>query len=234
LNFQINAIPLTGATGYRFEVTNGTTNEVNVIENNSASGFSMRLTSLPSGGYFGITYSIRVSVKSSLGVWGDYGSSCTVTSPAAPASTKVNTGQCGTTVATLNTPVFADIVIGANAYKFEVKQNGNVIAELTNASSFFNIGNIPGIAYGQTYSIRVAVRYNGTTWSNYANRTCDISTPSASPLTTIGSQCGTTIAAKDTVIYATPVLGVSSYKFEVSLGGTVLSEYTNNTSYFSD
>jgi hypothetical protein len=233
LNFQINAIPLNGATGYRFEVTNGTTNEVNVLEYNSAAGYAMRLTSLPSGGYFGTTYSIRVSVKSSLGVWGDYGSTCTVTSPAAPASTKVNAGQCGTTVSTLNTAIFADTVIGVNAYKFEVKQNGNVIAEITNTSYFFNIGNIPGVTYGQTYSIKVAVRYNGNVWSSYANRTCDVSTPAASPLTTIANnQCGTTIAAKDTVIYAAPVLGVTSYRFEISLGGSVLAEYTNNTSYY--
>lgn len=234
LNFQINAIPLTGATGYRFEVTNGTTNEVNVLEYNSAAGFAMRLTSLPSGGYFGTTYSIRVSVKSSLGVWGDYGSSCTVTSPAAPASSKVNTGQCGTTIATFNTAIIADSVFGANSYKFEVKQNGSVIDEIVNTSNYFTLAQLTaGTSYGQTYSIRVAVRYNGNVWSSYANRTCDISTPVASPLTTISpAQCGTTIATKNTVIYAAPVLGVTSYKFEISLGGTVLSEFINSTSYF--
>lgn len=232
LNTAINAIPLTGATGYRFEVTDNSTLDVNVIENNTYSGYAMRLTSLPNGGYFNTTYTIRVSVKNTLGVWGDYGSTCTVTSPLTPASTKLQTAYDGMTVPTLNTVVLADKVIGASAYRFEVKFNGTVVGEIVSPSFYLNIANIPGITYGQTYSIKVASKYNGSLWTTYT-RASTISTPVASPLTTIANnQCGTTIAALNTVIYAAPVLGVTSYRFEVSLGATVLGTYTNNTSYY--
>lgn len=231
LNFQINAIPLEGATGYRFQVTNGAS--VEVLENNSPAGYAMRLTSLSNGGYFATAYSIRVAVKNAAGVWGDYGSTCVVTSPSLPASSKVNAGQCGVTVPTLNTAIIADGVIGANGYKFQVTESGVVIDEVINTANFFNIASITGgVSYGKTYSIKVAVRYNGTVWSSYSSRSCDIFTPAASPVTTISGQCGTTIAAKDTVIYAEPVLGVTSYKFEISTGGTVLAEYVNPSSYY--
>ena len=234
LNSPILAVYLPNATGYRFEITNVTDNTApEVITNNSAAGYGLKLTSLSNGGYFGKVYSIRVAVKDANGTWGDYGSACSVTTPSLPASTKINAGQAGTTVTTLNTAIYADQVVGATAYKFEIKENGVLIEEKVNPTSFFfNLRTIAGGAqYGKTYTIKVAAQYNGTEWTAYG-RSSSISTPAASPLTSIDTQCNTTIAAFNTVIYATPVISVTSYQFEVSLNGTVLGTYINPTSYF--
>jgi hypothetical protein len=232
LSFQINAIPLSGAVGYRFEVTDTTTSLVNIIENNTYSGYAMRLNSLPNGGFYNTTYSIRVAIKSTAGVWGDYGSSCTVKTPTTPPSTKVQTAYDGATVTTLNTVIYADNVIGASAYRFEVKLNGVLVNEIISPSSYLNLSYITGIAYGQTYSIKVASKYNGSLWSTYG-RASSISTPSASlPSAVSSSQCGSTIPALNTVIYANQIIGVTSYKFEVSTGGNLLGTYINNTSYY--
>jgi len=88
---------VSGATGYRFEVTNGATSRVYDSSRNV-----FNLMQLTSGATFNTTYSIRVAIQYA-GVWQSFGTSCTVTTPA-PISQLIPS-LCGATLNSLYTPV---------------------------------------------------------------------------------------------------------------------------------
>jgi sugar lactone lactonase YvrE len=202
-----NSVP--GANKYRFKVVNGTTTKT--IETTSK-GFS--LTALEDGALLNTTYTISVATQS-IGIWSDYGTECTVTTPS--GITKIQNSQCGQTLASLTTNVMADAVAGVTNYRFKVVQ-GETTRFLETTARFFNLKSLDGgVFYNTAYTISVATKYNGN-WSNYGTE-CTVTTPSG--LTKIkDSQCGTTLASLSTNVVANAVAGVSLYSFKVVQGGT--------------
>ncbi len=226
LGTAINATPVPSVEGYKFEVTNGS--NVRTLETIDA---TFNLTQLSGGATYATTYSIRVAVKFN-GTYGAYGDACTVTTPATAPTTSLQTATCGATLAAVNSVLYANSLAGAQMYRFEVT-NGALIRTVDKTNYYFKLTDLSGeaIKYGTTYSVRVAVMTNGT-WGVYGS-SCNVTTPAVAPLTTLKStQCGVTLAAFNTLIYANTVLNVDAYRYEVTNGATVRTIDKPAASYF--
>ncbi len=156
----------------------------------------------------------------------------TLTSIVVPTS-KVSAIQCGTTLTSLSANINADYVAGFQAYRFEVTNGATVNTVEVNKYNF-SLTQTPGIAYGTTYGVRVAVKMGGT-WGAYG-ASCNVTTPAlvvnVIPTTTVmPSFCGTTLAALDTKIGATPVVAATGYRFEIITDG-VTTVYDSSTYNF--
>ena len=176
------------------------------------------------GDIFQTTY-IRAVVGCSS-VYSDY---VTVTVNSFTTSIKAN--QCGVTLASLNANINADYVPNYQAYRFEVN-NGSAINTIEVNKYNFNLTQIPGITYGTTYGVRVAVKRGGT-WGDYGV-SCNVTTPALSSNTVISTKinpvfCGTTLAALDTKIATVPVYAATGYCFEITKGG--ITTFYNSSVY---
>ncbi len=225
INSSIYPNPIAGAQAYKYQVTNGT----NVIVFEPTTPL-FNLTQLPGGVTFNTTYSIQVAVKLN-GVWGGFGSPCSITTPS--PITKVKSTSCGVTLATISTSIFADALVGVQGYRFQVTDPTNNVRTVDVTSSLFNLTQlIGGVAYNTTYSIRVAVNANGV-WGAYG-ASCNVTTPAIATSKVVVHQCGTTLSALNSSIYIVAVYGAQAYRFEVSNGATVRTyDLTNTASLFN-
>jgi len=226
LGTAINATPVPSVEGYKFEVTNG--GNVRTLETVDA---TFNLTQLSGGATYATTYSIRVAVRFN-GTYGPYGDACTVTTPATAPTTSLQATACGSTLAALNSVLYANSLAGAQMYRFEVT-NGALVRTVDKTSYYFKLTELSGeaITYGTTYSVRVAVMTNSV-WGVYGS-SCNVTTPAVAPLTTLKSnQCGVTLAALNTLIYANAVLNVDMYRYEVTNGATVRTIDKPAASYY--
>lgn len=218
LNTKIPAVVISGASGYRFEITTG---GVTTVYDSNA--YNFRLSDAGVAAY-GTTYAIRVAALVN-GVYGNYGVSCNVTSPTLSAgtvpTTSISSAFCGTTLAALDTKIAASTVSGASGYRFEITTSG--VTTVYDSSEYnFKLSQAGVAAYGTTYAIRVAALVNGV-YGNYGT-SCNVSTPvlatNTVPTTTIQpSFCGATLAALDTKINAVMVTGATMGRFEVTIAG---------------
>ena len=221
LNSNINADIVTGATMYRFQVTNGAT--VNTIELNK---YSFKLTQMV-GINYGTTYSIRVAAKL-FGDWGPYGTSCNVTTPTISSSssvptTKIRANQCGTTLASIGSPIVSELVYGAEAYRFQLT-NGETVTEVESPIYYFFLTNTAIGTYGTTFSVKTKAKIGGI-WGEYG-AACSVSTPAlvinTVPTTQVRpSFCGTTLAKLTTKIPAVIVYNAEGYRFEITRAGVI-------------
>jgi hypothetical protein len=204
LTTMVSANSVPGADYYRFKVVQGASTRTIVTR---TKGFS--LTALEDGALLNTTYTISVATQS-MGIWSDYGSECTVTTPS--GITKIQNSQCGQTLASLSTNITADAVAGVTNYRFQVVQ-GETTRFLETTARYFNLKSLDGgVFYNTAYTIGVATKYNGN-WSNYGTE-CTVTTPSG--LTKIkDSQCGQTLASLSTNVVANAVTGVTNYRFKV-------------------
>ena len=225
INTLIYANAISGASAYRFKVTNGATTEI--IE--PTSGRGVRLTSLLGGTLYNTTYTISVAVKKN-NVWGEYGEECTVTTPESPA--KIQEAQCGTTLAGLNSPIFSIAKYGATGYRFEIT-NGGTVYTYDSVKNYFRLPEVNGplAKYGESFSIRVSIQLYGL-WQPYG-ASCTINTP-ASPIKVQDAQCGTTLAGLNSPIIATAgsYADTTGYRFEVT-SGTNVYIYDSVKNYFN-
>ena len=130
------------------------------------------------------------------------------------ATTKLKDNQCNTTVAALNTNIFANTVVGASGYKFKVT-NGSEVQELVRTSSAFSLYLLSNKSYSTTYSVQVAPIYAGIVQA-YGDA-CTITSPT--PITAVkDAQCETSLATMTSYVYANPVLLAQGYKFAIANG----------------
>ncbi|WP_291095118.1 GEVED domain-containing protein, partial [Flavobacterium sp. UBA2787] len=163
---------VSGAQGYRFRVTNMTTNEVQTIDRFLR---QFRITQL-SNYAFNTTYMVEVAVRRN-NVWESfYGSSCTVTTP--DTTTQIQASQCNTTVTNINNSVFADIVPFATGYRFRVTNTLNPIDVQTIDRPIreLRMTYLANVQYNTTYNVEVAVRNTDGTYLSYGP-VCNITTP---------------------------------------------------------
>jgi len=144
-------------------------------------------------------------------------------------TSKIRANQCGSTLATVSSNIAADYVPGYQAYRFEVTRGSTVNTVDVNKYNF-SLTKTPGIIYGATYGVRVAVKMNGV-WGPYGT-SCDISTPVAAintiPTTKIKSTiCGSTLGTISSKIAANPVYAAEGYRFEIITAG-VPTVYDSN------
>ncbi|OYU83033.1 MAG: hypothetical protein CFE24_13140 [Flavobacterium sp. BFFFF2] len=220
ISAPITATAVANATNYLFEVTgNGSTRTYYSATN------SFNLTQLQGSTAYNTVYSIRVAAGFS-GQYGDFGTVCSLTTPALANTTQVISTMCGTILASLTTPIYCGQIVNAQAYRFEFT-TGGVSKTIDSATNSVQISNLTGgPAYGTAYSVRVAAQVAGT-WQAYG-ATCTVTTPAASTQIRT-NQCNTTLANKWAILYCSAVTGATGYRFEWSNGGTVLT-YSSTTS----
>ncbi|OYU82937.1 MAG: hypothetical protein CFE24_13525 [Flavobacterium sp. BFFFF2] len=157
---------IAGAQAYRFEFTTG-----GVSKTIDSATNSVQINNLTGGAAYGTAYSVRVAAQVG-GSWQSYGTSCTVTTPA--ASSQIRTNQCNTTLANRWSILYCSAVTGVTAYRFEWSNGGSTLT-YTSSLSNMQLGNYTGWAVSTTYSVRVAVQFGGT-WQAYGSA-CNVKTP---------------------------------------------------------
>ena len=209
----VAAISRPAATGYRFEVTNTETNDVQTIDR-GVPNFSF--TQLDVYDY-ATTYSIRVMVQRN-GVWLNYyGDSCLVSTPAITSpegAGQVNPSQCGALLPSINTLIATTSLPGVAQYRFRVTDltdgdGPNMVQTIDRPLHWFSLKMLTRYNYGTTYSIEVAVRTTGSaTFSGYG-AACTVTTPAVPSLT----PCGGVVATSGTNVNTVSLNSVTSYRF---------------------
>lgn len=133
------------------------------------------------GVLYNTIYRVEVSLRNTDLVYLPYNVSCSITTPAYPTA-QVRDAQCnGYLVTNNNAFIYADLVNGANTYRFRVfLVNANALVydySYDTAFNRFNLNNFPGLVAGTTYTVEVAVRVNGQTAFGPYNKQCTIITP---------------------------------------------------------
>ena len=214
MNSLISAVSTPGATGYRFEVTNTTTNAVQILVR-GVQYFSLNMLSSYD---YATTYSIRVELQRN-GIWlGYYGAPCLVSSPAVLApggAAQVSPSQCGITLPSISTLISTTSLAGVSSYRFRVTNvtdatAPNQVQIIDRPLQWFNMTMLATYNYGTTYLIEVAVKTNGV-YSNFGSP-CAITTPAVPSIT----NCGATITTPATFVYTTSLAKVTSYRFELT------------------
>jgi hypothetical protein len=214
INSLIAAISKNNSTGYRFEVTNTATNEVQVIDR-PLHYFSLNM--LASYDY-ATTYSVRVMIQR-LGIWlGYYGPACFVSSPAVldpGGAAQIAASQCGITLPTINTLIATNSIQNCTGYRFRVTNitdpnAPNQVQTVDRPLHWFGLTMLPTFNYGTTYMIEVAVKTNGE-FSGFGAPCMVTSRPVPSLV-----NCGVSIPTAGTLVATTSYERVTSYRFEVT------------------
>ena len=161
-----------GATGYRFRITDVTPNATgdNLVQVKERSYHWFGLTMLTRYNY-GSTYMVEVAVKTTGGYTG-YGSPCYINTPASPML-----NNCGAVIPTSRTLVYTAITKSVTQYRFQVTRVSDQSSRTFDTGRFwfsFKV-NMPGYTPSVTYAVRVAVMTAGT-WSPFGDA-CEITSP---------------------------------------------------------
>lgn len=219
LSTMLYAQPVSGAQGYRFEVTTGP--NTRVFET-SASSF--RLLDLSIGSSTSTTSTrnfIRVSVKTN-GFWRAYGSTCIVDTATVPNSTSVSQPTCGSYLTDIWNSIYCYQIPNATGYRFRVKKDGVVIGTVDRTVNSFTIVDvgINNLVFATAYTIDVLLKFNDT-WlpdSDYGI-SCVIVTPPTPGVSRITMpSCGSSTSNTWQIIYAIPITGAQGYKFVFNNG----------------
>jgi hypothetical protein len=217
LGTNIFADEVVGAVTYRFRSVNQNTGVITVFDSPTR---WFNLVNAGANPQLGQSFSITVAVNIGQG-FGAYGSACVVNTQPVPLTptTKIRNDFCGVYLPALGTNIFADNVIGAQMYRFRIK---NVVSGVTITYDrnvrFFNLilaGASPQIA--QQYEIDVAVNM-GSGFGNYG-ASCFVFTPHIAPTQIEAFDCGST---KDMLFYeyiqAVPSAQAEMYQFRIRNG----------------
>lgn len=208
---------VSGATKYRFMVTSPSS--VSEVCESTFNGF--HFLQLPTNKAFNTAYTVKCAVFVN-GSWSVYGNSCSVTTPATPAPSKLIDAQCGSTLSLVDNTLYCGQSYGAQGFRFEVS-SGGTSQTIDRSENNMQLSRLSGgVSLGTTYSVRVAVLYNGTYGAYGA--ACDLTTPASTNLTKVSAtQCGSTLSNKWSVLYCGTISGATAYRFEWTNGGTTLT-----------
>ncbi len=144
-NYDINV--MNAALGYNQTYTVGATTV-------------FRMTNF-AGIAYGTTYDVTVSPKIN-GVYGSYGSACTVTTPVGP-TTQLTVGYCNITVVSLLDRIYFDWVAGASNYDIHISGVGIDFQQTitVGSSTVFRMYNFTGLLASTTYEVTVRAKING-------------------------------------------------------------------------
>ena len=131
-----------------------------------------------------------------------------------PKEANVQASQCGQTVSTLNQSIYANLVSGAQAYRFRVTNVAtNEVQSIDRVLRVFNLTQLPNYAYDRTYTVEVAVKYNNV-WQPFGNA-CQVTAPVAYTKVQT-TQCGSQLANATDAIYADAVSYSTGYRFKIT------------------
>jgi hypothetical protein len=134
-----------------------------------------------------------------------------------PKTTVVQGGQCSTILPSIDTQLMANLVAGAQGYRWRVStlDNSNNVLEVQELSTqlrVIKLTQLPHYAFNTKYRIEVAVYFAGFL-QPFTPSTCTVTTPSP---TTLLSACGQTLTTMSDVIYAGIVPFATGYRFEIT------------------
>jgi|688.fasta_scaffold02100_2 hypothetical protein len=152
-----------------------------------------------------------------------------------PILTTVRPNQCGLMLAANNATnlINAIVVPGASSYDFEVTVDGTAPQVITNATASFNFGQLnvlPGLS--RIISIRVRATIGGV--QQPYGTSCNVFT--RTQITQVRfTQCGITVTGNNgsIVVNAIPVVGATSYDFEVMRNGGNTEVITTPSAFFT-
>jgi hypothetical protein len=170
------------ATGYRFKVTNLTTNAVQTIDRTLREFRFNLLSNIP----YNTLFKVEVAVRNTNGTYLPYGPSCNITTPLFP-TTSLQDSQCDYVAASNNELVYAKLVANATNYRFNFTNTALSYGyTFDTVLRVFALNTVPGLTPNTTYSVKVAVKIGGV-WGPY-NKVCTLTTPGTSkPITAITS-----------------------------------------------
>ncbi|MBL1233484.1 MAG: PKD domain-containing protein, partial [Flavobacteriales bacterium] len=176
------------------------------ITYNTAGTYQVQLTATNAGGSDIETKSAYITVSAPTGVILD--------------TANIRVQDCGITLSSATSIIFADIVANATGYQFEVT---NTSLGFTYTSPWWynarwiRLMDIPGVQPNTTYNVRVKAK-NGRCDFGYYGASCAITTHSNPVWNTsvIDPQCGISLNDINSVIYAKPITGATNYIFEIS------------------
>jgi hypothetical protein len=131
----------------------------------------------------GTAYKFKVRVKM-FDTWGNFGSTCTITTSGIASSGSIPTTQlvasrCNTTLPGINVTLRGAWVSDqVTSHTFAiVDSNNTVLSEVESTTNGITLSQFTGVSIteGTTYNIRVKVKVNNT-WGNYGN-VCTVTTP---------------------------------------------------------
>ena len=118
---------------------------------------------------------VKVRVKIN-GVYGDYGSTCTVTTNASP-TTHLASGYCNITLPSMSNNLYYDVIPGASNYDINVTNTGlGYDQTITKGSTTnFRMTNFTGMIANTIYDVKVRPKINGV-YGAYGS-VCTVTTP---------------------------------------------------------
>lgn len=186
------------------------------------------------------TYSIRVLAV--VGAFtGQYSNTCTINTPITILPSELNAASCGATLTSFADNITAVNVPGATNYRFKFF---NTTPGAANATTIFEkafhttslaeaAGMNPDLLDPSiVYDVDISVEVNGSYLSYGA--VCSITAPSAGTYVTTlsGASCGTTLTGFAQKIYASPVIGATTYEYQISQGPTVIATLSKGWNNF--
>ena len=160
---------------------------------------------------YNATYTVEVALRNTTGIYLGYGTVCTVATPEFP-TTQVQDSQCELSVIpSLATIIYADAMTGAEGYRFQLTNVSlSYSQEVDRTLRTFSLNNFTGLLPGQTYTVKVALKLNGT-WGPYG-KACAVTVPGAARMIV------TAVPDKQGIFKATvyPNPFASSFKLDVN------------------
>lgn len=202
------------ATSYKFTVTGD-----NFSEDFVTSQPQFKLTDITQAAVaFGQTYQVKVALLID-GMYHPYGSSCNISTPVAIYG-QLESSFCNSV---LDGWYFnAEWNEHATSYKIKITIDGQEIEYISPYGNTFWLTEIPGIQYGTTYEVQVAIGENGI-YHPYG-QSCTVTTPLYSSAHIQPSQCGLELNVISDKIYPEEVFLASGYKFKI-IGAELNTEY---------
>ncbi|MFD0779421.1 YDG domain-containing protein [Flavobacterium myungsuense] len=232
LNEIVQCNPVSGATQYRFEVTDETNVRVVTSGNHTFNPAAFTFDHPTNRGFnWAKDYSFRVALFIG-GNWLAYGPSCTARTPNEPAAlpTKLRSPWfCNQTVGSMNTFIQCDPVHLATNYEFRLTGPGGYNQARTSTSIAINLTTFPNLRYNTQYTVSVRA-FSGGIWIEPIE-TCTITTPSVPQTSLVAQHCNINTTTKF-VVMARTVFYAEAYKFRIS-DGTTIAEIESPNIYFA-
>lgn len=208
----VSVFAVFSATEYEFEITDIASSDVYIITKDIATfGSTARrfsINELPDFGY-GRDYSVRSRVEFD-GVYHSFGDACIVSSP--DAITQLRLADCGKSLNAFSELVYADEVIGATTYRFEVTNLTTLGVEvIDNPTRSFSLSQLSDPQFNTTYEVRVQVEYESV-FQPYGT-ICDLQSPSVVLARLRTPDCGRELLLMNQAIYSNRS-DEDSYTFE--------------------
>jgi hypothetical protein len=136
-----------------------------------------------------------------------------------PKVTTIQGAFCNTTLPTIDSYIYANLVAGAQGYRWKVTKMNGAVPAVPLQEQFINtnlrvlrLTQLPIYAFDTQYRVEVSVIYAGFA-QPFTPSTCIVSTPAA---TSKLIACGQTLTQMSNVIYAELVPFATGYRFEVT------------------